>query len=51
MTYSLDRVDKEILKLLQEDGRMSFSRVAQLLEMSESSIHMSTRESWRSSRE
>jgi Lrp/AsnC family transcriptional regulator for asnA, asnC and gidA len=40
MTYSLDRVDKEILKLLQEDGRMSFSRVAQILEMSESSIHM-----------
>ncbi|MGC9105782.1 MAG: Lrp/AsnC family transcriptional regulator [Thermoprotei archaeon] len=43
MTYSLDRVDKEILKLLQEDGRMSFSRVAQILEMSESSIHMRIR--------
>lgn len=40
MTYSLDRLDKEILKILQEDGRISFSKIAQMLNMSESTIHM-----------
>ena len=40
MTYSLDRLDKEILKILQEDGRTSYSKIAQMLNMSESTIHM-----------
>ena len=40
MTYSLDRLDKEILKILQEDGRISYSKIAQMLDMSESTIHM-----------
>jgi transcriptional regulator, AsnC family len=40
MTYSLDRLDKEILKILQEDGRISYSKIAQMLNMSESTIHM-----------
>jgi transcriptional regulator, AsnC family len=40
MTYSLDRLDKEILRILQEDGRISYSRIAQMLDMSESTIHM-----------
>ena len=40
MTYSLDRLDKEILEILQEDGRISYSKIAQMLNMSESTIHM-----------
>jgi len=40
MTYSLDRLDKEILRILQEDGRISYSKIAQMLDMSESTIHM-----------
>jgi len=40
MTYSLDRLDKEILTILQEDGRTSYSKIAQMLNMSESTIHM-----------
>ena len=43
MTYSLDRLDKEILEILQEDGRISYSKIAQMLNMSESTIHMRIR--------
>jgi Transcriptional regulators len=43
MTYSLDSLDKEILKILQEDGRISYSKIAQTLNMSESTIHMRIR--------
>ena len=40
MSSYLDRVDREILKILQQDARISFSKIAKMLDMSESTIHM-----------
>lgn len=40
MTYILDDVDKKILKILQENARTPFSKVAKMLNLSESTIHM-----------
>ncbi len=38
--YYLDDVDKKILSILQQDSRISFSRLAKMLNLSESTIHM-----------
>ena len=40
MSSYLDKVDREILKILQQDARISFSKIAKMLDMSESTIHM-----------
>lgn len=40
MTYILDDVDKKIIKILQEDARTPFSKIAKMLNLSESTIHM-----------
>ncbi|BCU68984.1 Lrp/AsnC family transcriptional regulator [Stygiolobus caldivivus] len=40
MTYILDDIDKKIIKILQEDARTPFSKVAKMLNLSESTIHM-----------
>ncbi|MEM4080418.1 MAG: Lrp/AsnC family transcriptional regulator, partial [Metallosphaera sp.] len=38
--YYLDNVDKKILSILQKDARTPFSRLAKMLDLSESTIHM-----------
>ncbi|MCY0874591.1 AsnC family transcriptional regulator [Acidianus infernus] len=38
--YYLDDVDKKIISILQQDSRISFSRLAKMLNLSESTIHM-----------
>ncbi|ARM75167.1 Lrp/AsnC family transcriptional regulator [Acidianus manzaensis] len=38
--YYLDDVDKKIITILQQDSRISFSRLAKMLNLSESTIHM-----------
>jgi len=40
MSSYLDKVDREILKILQKDARISFSKIAKMLDLSESTIHM-----------
>ncbi|MBB5252927.1 Lrp/AsnC family transcriptional regulator [Sulfurisphaera ohwakuensis] len=40
MTYFLDDIDKKILKILQEDARTPFSKIAKMLNLSESTIHI-----------
>jgi Lrp/AsnC family transcriptional regulator for asnA, asnC and gidA len=40
MTYILDDIDKKIIKILQEDARTPFSKIAKMLNLSESTIHM-----------
>ncbi len=35
----IDDIDKEILKMLQEDGRMPLSKIAKKLDLSEATIH------------
>ncbi|UXD21917.1 AsnC family transcriptional regulator [Ignicoccus pacificus DSM 13166] len=40
MRENIDEVDKEILRMLQEDGRTSFSRIAKKLNLSEATIHL-----------
>jgi Lrp/AsnC family transcriptional regulator for asnA, asnC and gidA len=38
--YYLDDVDRKIISILQQDSRISFSRLAKMLNLSESTIHM-----------
>ncbi|EZQ11135.1 MULTISPECIES: Lrp/AsnC family transcriptional regulator [Acidianus] len=38
--YYLDDVDKKILNILQQDSRIPFSRLAKIMNLSESTIHM-----------
>ncbi|AWR98861.1 AsnC family transcriptional regulator [Metallosphaera hakonensis JCM 8857 = DSM 7519] len=38
--YYLDNVDRKILNILQKDSRTPFSRLAKMLDLSESTIHM-----------
>ncbi|ABP94863.1 MULTISPECIES: Lrp/AsnC family transcriptional regulator [Metallosphaera] len=38
--YYLDNVDRKILNILQRDSRTPFSRLAKMLDLSESTIHM-----------
>jgi len=38
--YYLDDVDKKILSILQQDSRISYSKLAKMLNLSESTIHM-----------
>jgi len=38
--YYLDDVDRKIIKILQRDSRTPFSRLAKMLNLSESTIHM-----------
>ena len=40
MTYYLDDIDKKILKILEEDARTPFSKIAKMLNLSESTIHI-----------
>ena len=40
MKDRIDEIDKEILRMLQEDGRTSFSRIAKKLNLSEATIHL-----------
>jgi len=40
MNYVIDEIDKKILKILQEDSRTPFSRIAKMLNLSESTIHL-----------
>ena len=39
-TVELDEIDKKIIKILQEDARTSFSRIAKMLNRSEATIHL-----------
>ncbi|MBW9141088.1 MAG: Lrp/AsnC family transcriptional regulator [Candidatus Aramenus sp.] len=41
--YYLDDVDKKILNILQQDSRISYSKLAKMLNLSESTIHMRVR--------
>ncbi|QKR00478.1 Lrp/AsnC family transcriptional regulator [Metallosphaera tengchongensis] len=38
--YYLDGIDRKILDILQKDSRTPFSRLAKMLDLSESTIHM-----------
>ncbi len=40
MTSQIDEIDKKILKMLQKDGRISYSRIARVLGLSEATIHL-----------
>lgn len=40
MTYFLDDIDKKILQILQDDARTPFSKIAKMLNLSESTIHI-----------
>lgn len=40
MTYYLDDIDKQILRILEEDARTPFSKIAKMLNLSESTIHI-----------
>ena len=40
MSSQIDEIDKEILRILQEDARISFSKIAKKLNLSEATIHM-----------
>jgi Lrp/AsnC family transcriptional regulator for asnA, asnC and gidA len=38
--YYMDDIDKKILDILQKDARLPYSRIAKMLNLSESTIHM-----------
>ena len=40
MTQTIDEIDKKILEMLQKDGRMSYSKIARILGLSEATIHL-----------
>ncbi len=37
---TIDEIDKKILEMLQKDGRMSYSKIARILGLSEATIHL-----------
>jgi len=40
LSYEIDDIDREILRMLQKDGRMSLSKIAKKLNLSEATIHL-----------
>ncbi len=40
MSQAIDEIDKKILEMLQKDGRMSYSKIARVLGLSEATIHL-----------
>jgi len=40
LSYQLDETDKKILRVLQEDAKIPYSRLARMLNVSEATIHL-----------